>query len=331
MELWHYITEATVEVVVKYGSASDCPPRSAVLEKKDGLSFSFVDYGDDEGTTLTPGEAEEIRIVESIMDRSGKHGWDATLLDSRASFRGMVAHVKNSIETESQRSCGLGSVEFLDYIEEVEENVQQLISRLAVEELESLYVTIDTALYVTLYLLDPPLNIRRLQFLQKLRSKWVSDKSTLRRFDRLYHDRVQVLFVSIIKGDPYRGEYQPGYISSTAEEMEEVLALGADIRFEVEGQEYCCLLLSAKSRCPITIFKALVQAGAPYMKDSYNRSLLQAAAEADRIDILEFLLSDKLRTSQVDELLDLYFYIETLELNQTLTARAWIACLPRDF
>ena len=118
MEIWHYIIEATVELVVKYDCASDRPPRSTVLKRKDGLSFSFRVHGKGYRTPLS-NEADEARLLVSIMDRSGKHDWDVKVLDSRTSFRGMVAHVKNSIEIESQRSCGIRSIEFLGVIHDL--------------------------------------------------------------------------------------------------------------------------------------------------------------------------------------------------------------------
>lgn len=301
VEIWHHIVEATVEFVVKYGCASDRPPRSTVPEKKDGLAFScmlqFGYYG-----SLLAITYDEFLLSESINERSDKRNWDATILDSRRSFRGTVANVKSSIEIESQQNCAIRSIEFLDYIEEVEEKVQQLISLLPAEETKELYLAIGRALRTALDSPDVGYGVRYLQLIQTVRSKWVSDKSKLPlNFDRECQKRVQQLFESIIDGTPFRWRMANQHIEYTAKDLVGILALGADIRGEAFVHKDFCLWKCVKwYRCPTDIFKALVKAGAPYTKDSYNRSPLQAAAEAGRIDILEFLLNDKLHSLEVN-------------------------------
>ena len=297
VEIWHNIVEATVEFVVKYGcAASDRPPRSIVPGNKVGGLRFFLMLQMRYWTLIQGTTHDEAVLSESIIDRLHRRNWDATILDSRRSFRGAVSNVKKSIEIGSQRDCAIGSIEFLDYIEEVEENVQQLISLLPAAETQELHLAIGRALTTALGPSDVRLSVRYLQLIQTVRSKWVSDKSQLPSdFNRAYQKGVQEVFESIIDG------ISPRYgIEHTLKDLADILALGADIRGEVLGYKDICLCIAIRSSCPTEIFKALVKAGAPYTKDYYNRSPLQAAAETGDIEILEFLLNDKLHPLEVN-------------------------------
>ena len=304
METWHNIIEATVEMVVKYGFASERPPRSSVLEKKDNLKFPLMD---------SPMSYDEFLISSSLVHRSDEHDWDVSLLDSKNSFREMILNVKTSIasnrskeELESQRRCGIGSIKFLDYIEEVEEHVRKLISLLSAEATEDLYLAIFRALETALRRWKFWDSIRYLELIQTLRFKWLSNKSTLiSDFEQAYQERVQMLFTVIITGGSYLWTSPPiEYTKFTAKDLVDVIALGADIRGEtVYPRKDCCLWEAAGSQCPLSVFKALVKAGAPYTKDTrdlYNESPLRVAVEAERTDILEFLLDSKQHSLKVN-------------------------------
>ena len=294
VETWYNIIEATVELVVKY--ASDRPPRSAVLKKKNSLMFlPLTKFMDDDETSLS----------RSITDRSSKCNWDASLLASKKYFKGLIDNVKKTIESnhskeklESHRRYDIESLEFQDYIEEVEENVVKLIYLLPAEETKELCLVIVNALKAALGKLDIWQSIPYLQLIQTLKSKWLPNKSTLLpEFNRLYQEQIQWLFGRIIEGCSHTKGYGPDKYTVhkyTAKDLEDVIALGADIRGQtLGGEQDCCLFSAADNECPMGIFKALVKAGAPYSKNFRDQSPLHAAAKADRIDILKFLLKSR--------------------------------------
>ena len=304
VETWHNIIEATLELVVKYGYSSQLPPRSSAPKKKNSLFFPALDY---------PLSKDEVLISNSIVDRYDEHDWDVSLLDSKKAFKEMILNVKNSIasnrskeELESQRRWGIESTEFLDYIEEFDEHVKNLISLLSSEETEALYLAISRALQAALRTWVVWSSTRYLQLIKTLRSKWFSKRSTLiSDFDQAHKGRVQELFKVIVTGWSYPWpSYSNKETEFTAKDLADIIALGADLRGEITHLEKdCCLWESARSECPIGVFKALVKAGAPYTKDTrvfYGRSLLHVAIEADRTDILEFLLDSKLHSLKIN-------------------------------
>ena len=201
----------------------------------------------------------------------------------------------------------LSPLSFLDYIEEFEENVEKLIGLLPAEETEELYLDTRRALWAALQRRDVSRSIRYLQLIQRLRSKWFSNKSTLLsdfddEFDREYQWQVQRFFREIIVGCSDQWEAQPNeYTEYTAKDLEDIIALGADIRGRTSLFRHDCALVdSAESACPIGIFKALVKAGAPYTSSRYHGTPLQVAANAGRTDIMEFLLNRNLHSLNVN-------------------------------
>ncbi|KAL8793303.1 MAG: hypothetical protein Q9195_004080 [Heterodermia aff. obscurata] len=296
------IIEATVEFVVNYSCASDRPPRSSAQEKPDNLmvrtalSWSFIVHF-----------KEDDDLVASIKKRPDRNNWKTSLLDSRKPFRQVVADVRNAVkrkcsreELEAQRRCGIGPIEFLEYIEELEEKVQELISFLPTEMRKDLYVATSNFLYCALLILDVENNIGYLQLIKTLSSKWFpKDSAQLPHFNTKYQELVQKLFGSIITGKFIGWHGKSAY---TKKDFADIIALGADVRGEVHGQKDCCLWAAALSGCPLDIFEALVQAGAPYTKSVdwlYNCSL-QAAGKAGRSDIIGFLLNNHLHSLTID-------------------------------
>ena len=296
MNTWHHIIEATVEFVVTYGCTSDRPSRSSVQKKPDRrILESRVFIHDPKGVP--------------ILERPDRHNWNTSLLDSGKPFRAMVANVRSLVESncskeelETQRRCGISSMEFLEYVEELEEKVEELIGFLPAEETDDLYLDTSHSLDWALLMLEFKDDIRYLQLLQKLSSKWLLNKSDwLPYFDRKYHELVQKLFGKIIAANFLRGCC--GMSTYNTKDFAKIIALGADIRGEVYGRKDCCLWAAARSTCPLDIFKALVRAGAPYTKAACEPnypSPLQAAVEADRTDIIAFLLSSQLHSLKID-------------------------------
>ena len=216
-------------------------------------------------------------------------------------FRKLVTDIRRTIQSnipeerlQLQRQRGIESSDFQNFIEEIEEKIKELIALSLEEEQKDLYCALQRALLAAIehgYAMD-------LEYLWTIRSlidTWFSSKTALRQdLDWEFQNCIQDRFAKIIT--PW--DQDPAII----EELQDAIALGADIRGSVEeGRMNCSLWAAAGYSCPIGLFQALVDAGAPYTMDSFQgQSPLQAAIEHDNPDIAAFLLSGKNHSFQID-------------------------------
>ena len=192
-------------------------------------------------------------------------------------------------ELQFQRQCRIESSDFQNFIEEIEEKIKELITLLPEEEQERLYLALERAFQTALY--NRPrhnVSVRYMRFMQLLINTWLPSNLSIRpNVDAIFQQEIQKTLEYGIT--PYGRR-----IPFTTQDLQATIALGADIRGRVDGREDCSLLAAADSQCPIDLFKALVDAGAPYtIEPVQNMSPLKAAAERGNIDILAFLLNSK--------------------------------------
>ena len=218
---------------------------------------------------------------------------------------GIRRNIKDTLsegELQLQRQCGIESSDFHNFLEEIEEKIKELITLLPEEEHEKLYLALEKAFQTALY--NRPRHdagVRYMRFIQMLINTWLPSNLSIRpNVDAGFQQEIQkTLEDGIAPYGPwipfrtYDPPLGPG-IPFTTQDLQDTIALGADIRGRVHDREDCSLLEAAGSQCSIDLFKALVDAGAPYtIEPDQNRSPLQAAAEGGNIDILAFLLNSK--------------------------------------
>ena len=207
-----------------------------------------------------------------------------------------IKGVLSEEQLQSRRQCGIESSDFQIFIEEIQENIHELITLLTEEERKELFLALERAFRTALR--NRPrvdIAVRYMRFVRLLINTWLpSNPSITSRLDAKFQEGIQSVLIDGIA--PCRRG-----INFTAKDLQDAITLGGDIRGRARGPDDCALWAAARSLGSIEMFKALVDAGAPYtITPRENESPLQAAVEQQNIEILAFLLSSKSHSFQID-------------------------------
>ena len=314
METWLDVIDAMVDLIFNYASPSQHHQRS-ILQNREfvgstrkvhlrnmqestrGLNLrNMLREPHDEQFSLTDRDRD---LLESITNQ--QHSCTDSPLIYEKPFRKRVTGIRRNIndtvpeeKLQLQRRCGIESSDFQSFIEEIDEKIKELVSLLPEKEQEELYLAAERACRTAL--INCPIidvKLRYIRFIEPLKNWLPRNPSLGSDLDVTFHRAIQNAFGSGISS------CRPAELFTT-KDLQDIIALGADIRGRVCGRYDCSLWAAAGSPCSIDLFKALVDAGAPYtIEDIRNESPLHAAAQNDNIDILAFLLSKK-RSLQIN-------------------------------
>ena len=278
-----------LDLIIEHQRARTDSPRTQEL------SDGWVDY-----TSEARNQFIEHQRDASTDSRRMQKPFEKLAAGIRHNIQGTVSEETLQI----QRQSGIDSSDFQNFLEEIEEKIKELIPLLTEEEQGQLYIVLEGAFQTALrYRPRIEVRIRYMRFVQSLINTWLPSNTSMRsNLDAKFQQEIQEAYGDVIapirSGNPF-----------TIEDLQATIALGADVRGAVHGRDNCSLWAAASSRCrrnlsgqyPIDLFKALVDAGAPYtIEPDENRSPLQAAAECGNIDILAFLLSSKNHPFHID-------------------------------
>ncbi|KAL8791867.1 MAG: hypothetical protein Q9195_005529 [Heterodermia aff. obscurata] len=301
-ETWETIVHTTVSLNLRYALPSSQQQRPVYNANTRSLTFGKVLYGDWYDSFLAE---DEKSLMKAILQATEEAAWTTPLFHERV-FTGLIesavedlAITHLSAQDQEKRRSGIESCEFKVYIEALEKQIKMLISLSPAEEQEEIYMALDRALRTALLESNVGTNIGYLQFYHSLVSAWPFNNDTLAlEIESIFQERVQEIFGKIISR-PYDSS-RPQAFPYTVQDLENILALGADIRGEVKGRQNCALWTAAKSN-NCQFFKALAHAGAPYtMEPRLECFPLQGAAEVGNLDIVEFLLDSKRHCFEID-------------------------------
>ncbi|KAG7005388.1 hypothetical protein G7Y79_00020g049160 [Physcia stellaris] len=298
-EGWEVILEATISLNIRYAFPSNKHQRSASTTR---LSFKKSLHDLQDYVDVTEQDQE---IVDSIILATCEQAW-ATPLFHEAVFSGLIDSVMHNIaetepcvKIEMQRRPSIQSVDFMQFIQVLHEEIKLLIASSPAEEQDGLYETLWRTFIIALSN-NAKNETRYFHFYHSLISSWpMNDQALQLELDQIFQERVQELFGHMIS--PSKSERCLNPTPYRVEDLQEIIALGADVRGEVYGRTDCTLWTAAGSELTIDLFKALVHAGAPYKTErNSNSSPLQAAAGAGNIDIVAFLLAREQHHLNID-------------------------------
>lgn len=294
-ESWETIIQATVSLNLRYAFPSKEDQRSTLLASTDSLSFEKSLHSSRYDGVLP--KQDQI-MIESIVKATCEDAW-ATPLFHETAFSGLIdsvidtrAETGSSVKDEMKRgSSSIQSVEFMKFIQVLHGEIKLLIASSPAEEQDGLYAALSRAFRKALSDNEANKNTRSLHFFHSLTTSWPLNKQASQlAIDEIFQTRVQDLFGSMIS--PSYCEQSHRSAPYSVEDLQQIIALGADVRGEVDGRNDCTLWAAAGSESSIDLFKALVHAGAPYTTEpNSNCSPLQAAACAGRLDIVAFLVT----------------------------------------
>ena len=295
-ESWEVIIEAAVSLNIRHALPSKEHQRSILQVIPNTLSFEESLYESRSSNYLRLGEKE---LVESIVTATREEAW-ATPLAHEAVFTGLIDSARDTIvrtrpSNTISKYCrpSIQRSEFSDFIRILHEELKLLVALLPMEQQDEFYWALERAFNTALHLDAVDIDIRYLQFYHSLLSTWPSnDEEAQLYIEETFQRRVQRMFEFVILSSPV-GRY-PESIHYTVQDLEDILALGADVRGEIGRNTDCVLWAAAGSKVPIQIFEALVYAGAPYVNEELSQqSPLHAAASAGNLDIVAFLLASE--------------------------------------
>ena len=294
-ESWEVIIKAAVSLHLRHTLSSKEKHMSDRPISTDGLSF--------ETSLIYPGhrriltEQDQI-LIGSIIAPSCKKAWN-TLLAHETAFQELIALVIDNLADsqpsengEMDRYSNRESCEMTFFTRLLQKEIKQLIALSPGRVQNGVYEALSRALRAALLGNDDLDNeMRYIQFYHSLLSGWPFDDPELQlMIDGIFQKRVQDIFSRIIS--PSWSPPSESAYTYKVKDLEDIIALGADIRGEARYHEDCVLWAAADSDKSIQLFEALVHAGAPYRnQDETNSSPLQAAARVGNFDIVRFLLS----------------------------------------
>lgn len=302
-ESWETIIQAAVSLNLKYACSTTSHQRSALHASTDSLIFERFFHDSRINRILT---IEDENLVESIIAATGERAWATPFLHEIA-FTEMIDSVMDNLEkpqsskhTKEQRRPGIQSSEFEGFIQILAKEIKLLTDLSPAKEQDALHKALSRALRTALLEYNYNQSIKHLQFHHSLISNWPFNNRALElEIDTIFQERVQKTFGCVISPTTFsRRRKSTPY---AVEDLQNIIALGADVRGEVMGLRDCSLWAAAGSDCSIQLFEALVHAGAPYSieRDS-SSSPLQAAARAGNLDIVAFLLRSKQHRFKID-------------------------------
>ncbi|CAF9916567.1 MAG: Ankyrin repeat and FYVE domain-containing protein 1 [Heterodermia speciosa] len=316
--IWLDIIDAMVDLIFNYASPSQHNQRSILQETEFRGSTRELNLRNMlEKTNSKPHylTAKDWTSLDSIIPRAWtdsrrmykeepdiqRDNWSDSPCMHEEPFKRLVS-TRESMSTlpeeklQIQRQRGIRSSDFQDFMEEIEEKIMELITLLPEEEQEELYLALERAFQTALR--NRPrvdVRLRYIHFTQSLINTWLPNNPSIRsKLDARLRKEIQgKLEDGIAPFRPAEG--------ITTKDLQGIIALGADIRGRVRGANNCSLRAAASFHYSVDLFKALVDAGAPYtIAPELNESPLQAAASRGKIDILAFLLCNKNHSFQID-------------------------------
>ena len=307
-ESWEVIIQTTVSMNLSYASPSSINQRQTVKADTGNLAFGKTLCGNSRDNRYESLLAEdEMVLVDSII-RATEEEECTTPFSHEKAFTRLIestmddlASTYSTVQFQEQRRSGMTSSKFKEFIEVLDKETKNLIALSPLEEQEEFYMALDRTFRTAL--LESNVNVRTriryLQFYHSLISGWPFSNETLAMgIECVFQKQVQKLFSKLISSsyDSSRPESFP----YTMKHLENLLALGADVRGQVKGRQDCSLWVAASSN-NWPYFKALFDKGAPYTMDpDFDCSPLQAAAGAENLDIVAFLLGSEQQYLQIN-------------------------------
>lgn len=302
MESWKFIIESTAYMDICFAFLGDSQ-RAALNDDESNITSHRMlrtawCYGN-----ITK---DDEKLVNSVLRAARLQEGTVPLRHDRP-FRTMIAHLRSTLKKEQskemlppQRRRGIEASDFEDYVADIEQETHLLLGFLTAEEKEDLQFAFVRIFKAVLSVPIFKEQVRYLQICQKIRCQWLSGNETLQlEVEEMFHQQVQETFGHIMTRKPHGWDDVPTL--SVDKDLSDILALGADIRGELYGTTDSILHVVASRNCPLSSFKALIAAGAPYTNDSeYGASPLHGAAGANNIDVITFLLDPKLHTFALD-------------------------------
>ena len=294
VEGWTTIIRATLAPILNNALPSNSHQRPTLRDGTDSLSFEKSLANPQHRIGL---HINEEAMVHAIVAATRGKAWDTTLYhwlaftDEINSVRKDLEQTQLSYDANRQRRFGIESSRFDDFILVLAEEIKSLLDLLPPKSQDLLHEAFTRALCKALSHPWHDYTVRSLKFHHTLMSRWPSDNPILEiELETVFQERVQETFGNIVR--PYISENYPS-APYTVKDLEDIIALGADIHGKVKEYWNCSLWVAAGSAASFDIFKALVHAGAPYTNDFGDSSPLHAAAEAGNLDIVAFLLGKK--------------------------------------
>ena len=297
-ESWEVIIQATLSLNIPYAFPSKEHQRFALSTNTGSLNFEKSLHN------LQYSGTDEQERAESIVEATCEKAW-TTPLFHEAAFSGLIDSTMHcQAETESQTKASISrrseiqSVDFMQFIDLLHEEIDLLIASLPAEEQDGLYVTILRTFGYALSNNDDN-ETRYFHFYHSLITSWRSNDEALQlEMDQIFQERIQESFGRMIS--PSQSERSRRSTPYSVEDLQEMIALGADIRGEIDGRTDWTLCAAAGSEVPIGLFQALVHAGAPYKAERSSKLPLQTAASAGNLDIVRFLLTREQHHLNID-------------------------------
>ncbi|CAF9936374.1 MAG: hypothetical protein HETSPECPRED_010311 [Heterodermia speciosa] len=301
-ESWEAIIQTTVSLNLQYAFPSSTHQGPTYTSDSQVLMFGKLLHGDQYDSALA---RDDIILMKSMRQATEQDAWNTPFFHERA-FTGLIESAVDdlsathpSVKFQEQRPSSVESFEFKGFIEVLDRQIKALIALSPAEEQEEIYLALDRAFKTALLKSHVGTSTRYLKFYHSIVSAWPFKDDVLAiGIESIFQERVQELFGKMISRsyDPSRPQSFP----YTMQDLEDVLALGADVRGEVKGRENCSLWIAANSN-NWQFFEGLVYAGAPYTEEPRLHSFpLQAAAEAGNLDIVAFLLNSKQHRFQIN-------------------------------
>ena len=303
MESWKFIIESTASMDICFGLPSGDSQRVALNEDEPNATSHRMLRTVWCYRNITK---DDEKLVNWVLRAAQLHEGTISLRHDRP-FRSMMAHLRGTLEEKTpeemllqQRRRGMEASDFEEYVADIEQETHLLLGFLTAEEKEDLEFAFVRILKAVVS--DPVAkqDVRYLQICQKISSEWLSGNEMLQsEVDKIFHQQVQETFGHIVTRNPHDWDNVPA--PPVDKDLSDVLALGANIRGELYGTTDSILHVIASRNCPLSSFKALIAAGAPYKNDSdYGASPLYGAAGANNTDVIAFLLDRGLHTFAVD-------------------------------
>ena len=302
MESWKFIIESTAYMDICFAFSEDGQRVALNDEEPSTKSHRMLRTAWCYGSITKDDE----KLVNSVL-RAARLQEETIPLRHDRPFRTMMAHLRSTLRKEQskdmlpqQRRRVIEASDFEEYVADIEQETHLLLGFLTAEEKGDLDFAFVRIFRAVLSILTFKEQVRYLQLCQKIRCQWLSGNETLQlEVEEMFHHNVQEIFGHIMTRKPHDRDNVPTL--SVDKDLSDILTLGADIRGELYGTTDSILHVIASHNCPLSSFKALIAAGAPYTDDSeYGASPLHGAAGANNTDVIAFLLDPKLHTFALD-------------------------------
>lgn len=305
MESWQFIIESTATMAICFALPSSPSQRVALYDDKRNVTVDRM-LRDAASCDYNYIPREDQKLVNSVLRAARLQDWTIPLRHHKA-FQAMISHLRSTIEKDhprrlllQQRRRGIKASDFEEFVADIEKETHRLLEFLTAEERSDLEIAFFRFFGVTLSARVVKMDLRYLQISQKLRFQWmVSSRKLQESIQEFFQEQVQEVLGHIITRKTHDCNGFP--TPPIDKDLEDVLALGADIRGNFQGTKDSLLHRIASRNGLFSSFRALVAVGAPYTNDSeYAASPFHAAAGADNTEVIAFLLDRRLHSFAID-------------------------------